>query len=62
MHNDSYVQTLISSVLGFTVIEIMGFLPLDSVKRQQQFEELLDLQLSEIVELPNKMERKRATQ
>lgn len=62
MHNDSYVQTLISSVLGFTVIEIMGFLPLDSLTRQQQFEELLDLQLSEIVELPNKIERKRASQ
>lgn len=53
MQADSYVQTLISSVLGFTVIEIMGFLPVERSERQRQFEELLDLQLSEISETPN---------
>ncbi|WP_338069804.1 TetR/AcrR family transcriptional regulator [Bombilactobacillus mellifer] len=50
MHDDAYVQTLISSVLGFTLIEIMGFLPTDPKQRQREFEELLTLQLSEIQE------------
>lgn len=49
MSAEAYVQTLISSVLGFTVLEIMGFLPADSALRHTQFQEMLQLQLSEIV-------------
>lgn len=48
MDEDAYVQTLISSVLGFILIEIMGFLPTDERTSHQQFEQLLELQLSEI--------------
>ncbi|UQS82176.1 TetR/AcrR family transcriptional regulator [Bombilactobacillus folatiphilus] len=50
MHAQSYVQTLISSVLGFTAIEMMGFLPPEKKQRQLEFQELLNLQLSEIDE------------
>ncbi|MFD1672630.1 TetR/AcrR family transcriptional regulator [Agrilactobacillus yilanensis] len=48
MDEDAYVQTLISSVFGFIVLEIMGFLPTDEKKRHEQFRQLLELQLSEI--------------
>ncbi|UQS83027.1 TetR/AcrR family transcriptional regulator [Bombilactobacillus thymidiniphilus] len=53
MGNDSYAQTLISAVLGFTLIEMMGFLPTDQKLRQHQFTQLLDFQLSEIDESTN---------
>lgn len=48
MDDDAYVQTLISSVFGFILIEIMGFLPKDEHVRHRQFAQLLELQLSEI--------------
>ncbi|NVY96557.1 TetR/AcrR family transcriptional regulator [Lactobacillus sp. DCY120] len=47
---ESYVQTLLSSVLGFTFIEVMGFLPKDQQQRDHEFAGLLQLQLSEIKE------------
>lgn len=50
MHAKSFVQTFISSVLGFTAIEMMGFLPSEPKQRQQSFQELLALQLNEIIE------------
>ncbi|MCG4281796.1 TetR/AcrR family transcriptional regulator [Lacticaseibacillus saniviri] len=48
MDHGAYVQAFISSVLGFTVLEIMGFLPEEQPGRSNSFQELLDLHLGEI--------------
>ena len=50
MAKESFVQNFISSVLGFTVLEVMGFLPDGQPSRDTTFESLLDLYLSEVKE------------
>jgi len=47
MDASAYVQAFISSVLGFTVLEIMGFLPDRNPGRKTSFQELLGLYLDE---------------
>ncbi|KRK12874.1 hypothetical protein FD51_GL002467 [Lacticaseibacillus zeae DSM 20178 = KCTC 3804] len=48
MAKESFVQDFISSVLGFTVLEVMGFLPDNKASRGTSFESLLDMYLNEI--------------
>lgn len=50
MAKESFVQDFISSVLGFTVLEVMGFLPDNKASRDTSFESLLDMYLTEIKE------------
>jgi len=47
MDTSAFVQAFISSVLGFTVLEIMGFLPDKHPSRKTSFQELLGLYLDE---------------
>jgi len=47
MDTSAFVQAFISSVLGFTVLEIMGFLPDKNPSRKTSFQELLELYLDE---------------
>lgn len=50
MTNDAYEEAFISSVLGYTVLEIMGFLTKVQAKQQQSFQQLIDLYLGEVLE------------
>lgn len=50
MTNDAFEEAFISSVLGYTVLEIMGFLTKVEARQQQSFKQLVDLYLGEVAE------------
>ncbi|WP_125706143.1 TetR/AcrR family transcriptional regulator [Lacticaseibacillus daqingensis] len=51
MSHEAYVQALISSVLGFSVLEVMGFLPPDP-DQADSYAQLVQLYLNEVVADP----------
>ncbi|MFD1429989.1 MULTISPECIES: TetR/AcrR family transcriptional regulator [Lacticaseibacillus] len=49
MHHEAFTQGLISSVLGFTVIEIMGLIPSPAPARRKNFHQMLGLYLGDVI-------------
>ncbi|WP_261805570.1 TetR/AcrR family transcriptional regulator [Lapidilactobacillus luobeiensis] len=49
MDNDSFEEAFISSVMGYTVIEIMGFLNKVGAEQHRSFQQLIDLYLGEVI-------------
>lgn len=51
MRSEEYVDVLISSVFGYSVLEIMGLLKGNRSAREESFQRLINLQLREVREL-----------